>query len=299
MVSYDYDDLLESFMNNSSKAYEPYFNNNQEEESDNMSLKTVGTTVRRKIAVFFEVLAAIAAVFTIIGFIINYNIDFALTTKTEGNYTEYIFSKSGMDIKNANATLYYVAEFPVNESKDSIDYLYESVTSNYDSSNCTFRYEFPVNHNETIFCEALSYMYYDTANPYNIPKISTYIKVEYEISLIPNIPLSKWYRVSYEKDTRYLYPHNRKTIKRIVDSYDENQYLNLLDFYNKNKGDLGYASSNNEEITFVTNEKSIDDMIEWINANRVKPLTKIEEDELTEMYKYHANLQEYENDKND
>lgn len=285
-------------MNNASKAYEPYFSNNQEEKGDNdMPVRTNGG--QKKITIFFEVLAAIAAIATIIGFVINYTIDFALTTKTEGNYTEYVFNKSGMDIKNANSTLYYIVEFPINDSEDSVDYLYKSLTSIYDSSNCTFRYELPVDYSETVFCEALSYMYYDTANPYNIPKISTYIKVEYEISLIPNIPLSKWYRVSYEKDTRYLYPHNRKTIKRIVDSYDENQYLNLLDFYNKNKGDLGYASSNNEEITFVTNEKSIDDMIEWINANRVKPLTKIEEDELTEIYKYHANLQEYENDKND
>lgn len=297
MASKDYDDLLHSFMNNSAKAYEPYFSNAQEEKGDNdMAVKTVNPDRPKKITIFFEIIAALAAIFTIIGFVINYTIDFALTTKENGNYTEYVFNKSGMDIKNANATLYYIVEFPINNSEESISYLYKSLTSSYDSGDCVFQYKLPVNHNEEIFCEALSYMYYDMSNPYNIPKLSTYIKIDYEISLIPNIPLSKWYRVEYESNTRYLYPHMRKPIKEVIGFYDENRYINLLDFYNKNKASLEYPSANNEEITYITSEKSIDNMIEWINETRVKPLTKIEEDDLMARYEHHANLQEYENE---
>ncbi len=301
MASNDYDDLLETFMTNSSKIYNSSSSANQEnsnaqeEKGDNMSkYRTSGG--RNKIAIFFEVIAAIAAIVTIIGFTINYTIDFALTTKTEGNCTEYVFSKSGMDIKNASATLYYIVEFPINDSDDSIDYLYNSLTTSYDSSNCTFRYEIPVDYNEKVLCEAFGYMYYDTTNPYNIPKLSTYIKVEYEIALLPNVPLRKWYRVSYEKDTRYLYPHNRKYVNKVIDYYDENQYTNLMDFYNKNKADLGYISSSDEEIMVIPINKNIDDMIAWINETRVRPLSKTEKEGLVALYKYNANLEDYEGD---
>lgn len=55
MASKDYDDLLQSFMNNSAKAYEPYFSNAQEEKGDNdRQLKPLILTDQKRLLSFLK-----------------------------------------------------------------------------------------------------------------------------------------------------------------------------------------------------------------------------------------------------
>lgn len=270
----EYDDLLESFLNDSNTVYFDSKCGDDEVKKTNYqnSVKNKG-----KLS-FGHIITIIVPIITLITFMLTYYfVDFTLVYNE--NTTCYELYEHGTTIKNAHSIMYYIVEFNTEDDSETLDYIYDAFYSDYNNVSSLFTFDVSEELCEKVFCEAMSYMYLDTSEPYNAPKIRRFVQVNYEIIFLPNITFTKWYEIR-GNNTKLIFPFISRNIKKTLKNYNEtSDNHSLFQFYYNY---ISKKNNSNQEDVLIKND--IDELLSWINKTRAQPLNSNEESKLYEFY---------------
>lgn len=277
MSSNNYDDLLETFMNQSSKAYENNY-------SDDNNKETI--TVKKKKewgkSFFIAVIVPLMCLFlAIIDIIPGIRADFSMQYVEDTS--SYVIIEQGSDIKNSNADLFIVVVFHNRAGDNEYIYLYNcNYSAKYDQLNRTYTFEILREDVERIFCEAMSYLYYDTSDMNFYPEIRFYFHVNYDLAHFPIHKWRKWCKYENGETNDILNFVFDKDV-RCIKSTNEQYNISLLEFYKSISHNIDENIQGDTVYDFEIPE-NIDELIIWINNNRVKKLTSKEESRIRENY---------------
>lgn len=277
MSSKNYDSLFEKFINQSSKVCESnYFDDTDKEPITVKSKKEWGKSFL--LAVIAPLLSVLIALIDIVPGI---RADFSMQYVEDAN--SYMIIEQGSDIKNSSADLYIAVVFHNRTGDNEYVYFYNcDYSAKYDQLNRTYTFEILKDDVEQIFCEAMSYLYYDTSDMNFYPDIRFYFHVNYDLA---HFPIHKWRRwCKYENGEtndilNFMFDKNVRDIKSIDTQYN----ISLLDFYKSISTKIDENILGDSVYDFEPPE-NINELITWINNNKVKKLTSKEEIRIRENY---------------
>ncbi|MCH5198344.1 MAG: hypothetical protein J1E34_05500 [Oscillospiraceae bacterium] len=278
MSSKNYNDLLESIM------YQTLENTESSYCYDTDKEKTTVKTKKKEWGKSFFILVIVPLFSLLIGLIdlvTGISADFSM--QYVENSESYVILEQGSDIKNSSADLFLMVVFHDRSGDNEYVYLCDyNYSAKYDQINRTYTFEISKENVEQIFCEAMSYLYYDTSDMNFYPEIRFYFHVNYDLSHFPIHKWRKWckYENGETKDVlNFMFNKDIKNIKSVNERYD----ISLLEFYKSISHSLDENILGDTVYDFEI-PKNIDELITWISDNKAKKLTSKEEIRIRENY---------------
>lgn len=282
MASKDYDDLLESFFSNSQQVYNE--DRNKEEKSMSGENKMAKSNYRSKklskkshktwVSITSLVVAIIA--FLVPYIFVDFTMDFEASPET------YLLLQNGATIKNSTAEVYYVVRVPCEDSKKSVEFIYSTYLSQFSPSEKVYKFDVGEAIRKQAFLEVMTYLYYDTSNPYVYPNVDVYIKLTYELPFIHIIDFHKWYKIT-DAETKYVNAFSSYKIDRLMKTQGAVKESEFFEYYIALRQIINPDFADDELIE-QTPKENISDLINWINYYRVKPISDKERKRLRQLY---------------
>lgn len=198
----------------------------------------------------------------------NFIAEQAILKTNDDNFYRYVYIyNTKSELKNANATMYYIMHFfGYNDTEKEFVY-YSSSEHNFDVKNKRFSfYENPEERYNSLG-EAFMYVYEDTRDLELLPKIEIYIEINYDNFL--NIHKRNIYKLENNNLIELKDEEEKITLYFLYTSVENKFYNTIWEFYDSQRSNLGiYHTSNREssgEKEAIEKFNCSDDFIEYID----------------------------------